>query len=36
LWVKNFAAFLGCSPDTASFEDVRRYHLHLAVSGAGV
>ena len=23
--VKNFAAFLGRSPDTASFEDVRRY-----------
>jgi len=34
--VKNFAAFLGRSPDTASFEDVRRYHLHLATSGAGV
>ena len=27
--VKNFAAFLGRSPDTASFEDVRRYQLHL-------
>jgi site-specific recombinase XerD len=34
--VKHFAAFLGRSPDTASFEDVRRYQLHLAVSGAGV
>ena len=34
--VKNFAAFLGRSPDTASFEDVRRYQLHLAASGAGV
>src|ERR1700683_2661653 len=33
--VKNFAAFLGRSPDTASFEDVRRYQLHLAASGAG-
>jgi hypothetical protein len=33
--VKNFAAFLGRSPDTASFEDVRRYQLHLATSGAG-
>src|SRR6202049_2538972 len=33
--VKNFAAFLGRSPDTASFEDVRRYQLHLASSGAG-
>jgi integrase/recombinase XerD len=26
--------FLGRSPDTASFEDVRRYQLHLAKSGA--
>ena len=34
--VKNFAAFLGRSPDTASFEDVRRYQLHLVTSGAGV
>ncbi len=34
--VKNFAAFLGRSPDTASFEDVRRYHLDLATRGAGV
>ena len=34
--VKNFAAFLGRSPDTASFEDVRRYQLHLATSGVGV
>jgi integrase/recombinase XerD len=34
--VKNFAAFLGRSPDTASFEDVRRYQLHLASSGFGV
>src|SRR5207244_107572 len=34
--VKNFAAFLGRSPHTASFEDVRRYQLHLATSGAGV
>ena len=28
--IKNFAAFLGRSPDTASFEDVRRFQLHLA------
>ena len=28
---KNFAAFLGRSRDTASFEDVRRYQLHLGV-----
>jgi integrase-like protein len=34
--VKNFAAFLGRSPDTASFEDVRRYRLHLAESSVGV
>ena len=34
--VKNFAAFLGRSPDTASFEDVRRYQLHLVTSGVGV
>jgi integrase/recombinase XerD len=32
--VKHFAAFLRRSPDTASFEDVRRYQLHLATSGA--
>ena len=34
--VKNFAAFVGRSPDTATFEDVRRYQLHLASSGVGV
>src|SRR5258708_6867764 len=34
--VKNFTAFLGRSPDAASFEDVRRYQLHLATSGVGV
>ena len=34
--VKEFAAFLGRSPDLASFEDVRRYQLHLASSGVGV
>src|SRR5256714_11778468 len=34
--VKNFAVFLGRSPDMASFEDVRRYQLHLAASGVGV
>jgi integrase/recombinase XerD len=32
--VKDFAAFLGRSPDTASFEDVRRFQLHLAANGA--
>ena len=31
--VKNFAVFLGRSPDTAIREDVRRYLLHLASSG---
>lgn len=34
--VKNFAVFLGRSPDTASLEDVRRYQLHLTASGVGV
>ena len=34
--IKNFAAFLGRSPDMATFEDVRRYQLHLATSGVGV
>lgn len=29
-------AFLWRSPDMASFEDVRRYQLHLAASGVGV
>jgi integrase/recombinase XerD len=33
---KNFAAFLGRSPDLETFEDVRRYQLHLAASGVGV
>src|SRR5206468_5469402 len=31
--VKDFTAFLGRSPDTASFEDVRRFQLHLAANG---
>jgi hypothetical protein len=34
--IKNFPPFLGRSPDTASFEDVRRYQLHLVASGVGV
>jgi integrase/recombinase XerD len=33
--VKNFAVFLGRSPDTATREDVRRHLLHLASSRAG-
>jgi site-specific recombinase XerD len=32
--IKNFAAFLGRSPDSASLEDVRRFQLHLAANGA--
>ena len=34
--IKDFAAFLGRSPDTASFEDVRRFQLHLAANGARI
>src|SRR4029078_11954006 len=34
--VKNFAAYLGRSTDTASAEGVRRYQLHLTASGVGV
>jgi len=34
--IKDFAAFLGRSPDTASFEDVRRFQLLLAASGAHI
>ena len=33
--IKGLAAFLGRSPDTASFEDVRRFQLHVAQSGVG-
>ena len=32
--VKNFAGFLGRSPDTANLEDIRRFQLHLAQNGA--
>jgi site-specific recombinase XerD len=31
--VRNFAAFLGRSPDQASAEELRRYQLHLSTSG---
>ena len=34
--IKDFAAFLGRSPDTASLEDVRRFQLHLATNGAQI
>jgi integrase/recombinase XerD len=30
---KRFAAFLGCSPETASADDIRRFQLDLAGSG---
>jgi site-specific recombinase XerD len=33
--VKGFSTFLGALPDRASFEDLRRYHLHLVASGVG-
>nr|WP_235940555.1 phage integrase N-terminal SAM-like domain-containing protein [Bradyrhizobium hipponense] len=33
--VKEFAAFLGRSPDAAKAEDVRGFRLHLASCGAG-
>jgi integrase/recombinase XerD len=33
--VKSFSAFLVTSSDRASFEDLRRYQLHLVASGAG-
>ena len=32
-WVRQFAAFLGRSPDTATVEDLRRYQLHLVDHG---
>ena len=31
--VRQFAGFLGRSPDTASVEDLRRYQLHLVDHG---
>ena len=34
--IKNFSGFLGRSPDKASFEDVRRFQLHLAANGAHI
>ena len=31
--VKRFTGFLGCSPDTATVEDLRRFQLHLVDQG---
>jgi site-specific recombinase XerD len=33
--IKNLAGFVGRSPDTASFEDIRRFQLQVAASGVG-
>ena len=33
--IKNLTAFLGRSPDTATFEDIRRFQLQVAASGVG-
>src|SRR5207247_2287063 len=33
---KRFAAFLKRSPDTATFEDIRRFQLHLADTGMSI
>src|SRR6266481_2319501 len=33
--IKKLAAFLGRSPDTATFEDLRRFQLHVVASGVG-
>ena len=33
---KRFAAFLQRSPDTATFEDIRRFQLHLAETGLSI
>jgi integrase/recombinase XerD len=33
---KRFAAFLKCSPDTATAEDIRRFQLHLAETGMSI
>src|SRR5437016_4007616 len=33
---KRFAAFLKRSPDTATLEDIRRFQLHLAETGASI
>jgi integrase/recombinase XerD len=33
---KRFAAFVKQSPDTATLEDIRRFQLHLAETGASI
>ncbi|TFI56469.1 integrase, partial [Sphingomonas parva] len=33
-FVRSFAAFLGRPPDTATAEDIRRFQVHQAESGA--
>src|SRR5215469_6511440 len=33
--IKKLAAFLGRSPDTATFEDLLRFQLHVVASGVG-
>jgi site-specific recombinase XerD len=33
--IKNLTAFLGRSPDSASFEDIRRFQLHVSARGVG-
>src|ERR1700716_1659459 len=33
---KRFAAFLKCSPDTATADDIRGFQLHLAESGISI
>ena len=33
---RRFAAFLKCSPDTATLEDIRRFQLDLAQTGASI
>jgi len=34
--VRDFSIFLGCPPDQAGAEDLRRYQLHLASSGISI
>jgi integrase/recombinase XerD len=33
--IKNLAVFIGRPPDSANFEDIRRFQLHVAASGVG-